>query len=897
MVVRTEFGLRRPSTFSRILCSAIGFCCLALPSAVMVRGGESPLSYERDVRPILKAHCFHCHGEAGEKEGQLDVRLRRLIVAGGESGPALVPGKPEESLLVERLLEGDMPPEEVSIRPTPKEIDTIVRWVRAGAPTARPEPPDLDPDNYLTDEERSFWSFQPIGRPTPPAVRTTGRVRTPIDRFVLARMEPSGLSFAPDAERSVLIRRLYFDLIGLPPSPEDVQAFIRDQRPDAYERLVDRLLASPQYGERWGRHWLDVAGYADSEGYTDADPERPNAHRYRDYVIRAFNGDKPFDDFVIEQLAGDELVAQPFGNLTPDDVDKLVATGFLRMAPDGTGASGVDATVAKNDVIAKTVEVVSGALLGLTVACAQCHDHRYDPIPQRDYYALRAIFEPAFQTDAWLPPARRKISLYTDADRRRAAAIEAEAKKILAERKKLEQQFIQTTFERELAKLPEGVRGEVRKARDTPPNKRSARQKGLLKKYPSVNVTAGSLYLYDRKAADKLKALSKKAQDVRAKKPVEHFVRALWEPAGRTPPKTFLFHRGDPKQPKAPVAPAELTVIRLVHPVSISSNEPSRPTTGRRLAYARWLTSGEHPLVARVLVNRVWLSHFGQGLVPTPSDFGALGVRPTHPDLLDWLARRFMEDGWSLKQLHRRIVTSTTYRQSSQRSARSEQVDAANRLYSHWPLQRLDAETVRDAMLAVSGELCLKAGGPPVPVMADRVGQFVIGKENLNAGRPGPTINLGSEPFRRSIYIQYRRSRPLSVMAPFDLPRMEPNCPQRARSTVSTQSLLLMNSTFAIDRAKAMARRIETAAGGDSGRAVQLAWELAFARSPSADELQEGREFVERQVAFFTKTLAADKKSTKNSKKKTPTAKAARLEAFASLCHALLSSNGFLYVE
>jgi len=861
-----------------LLC---GWSCLLLSPLCRAAGDE--LSYERDVRPLLKTHCFHCHGEGDELEGGLDLRLHRLLAKGGDSGPAVVAGAPARSLLLQRLQSGEMPPPEVSLRPTEADIATIARWIAGGAVTKHAEPDNLDPGDYITEEERSYWAFQPIRRSLPPPVHDDDRVATPIDQFVLARLEEHELTLAAEADRRTLVRRLYFDLLGLPPTPEEVEAFLADDSPAAYERLLDRLLSSPHYGERWGRHWLDVAGYADSEGYTDDDPLRPEAYKYRDYVIGAFNSDQPFDQFVIEQLAGDELLTPPLTNLSPEAAEKLIATGFLRTAPDGTGSGSVDQSTARNEVVAKTIEIVSTSLLGLTVGCAQCHNHRYDPISQADYYALRAVFEPALNWKAWLQPDERRISLYTETDRQQAAAVEAEAQQVLAERTKKQEEFIQATFERELAKLQDHLREPIRLARQTPAKERTAEQQKLLKDHPSVNVSAGSLYLYDAKAAEELKKLQDQAEAIRGRKPKEEFVRAVWEPAGQEAPKTFLFHRGDHEQAKQELLPAELPVLAARMSAPLPANDPAVPTSGRRLAYAKWLVSGQHPLVARVVVNRIWLHHFGQGLVPTPGDFGALGSPPTHPELLDWLASEFMDSGWSVKHVHRLILSSTTYRQSSAGS------DADLGLSSRMPLRRLDAESLRDALLAVSGELNWEAGGPAVPVMADTVGQFVIGKENLDAGRPGEVLDMRGQPFRRSVYVQVRRSRPLSVLAPFDLPRMEPNCTARASSTVSPQSLLLMNSDFVVGRAEQLAQRAQREAGDGLSEQIQRVWQIVFSTPPTEGELAEALGFVAEQEQHFATRPAPD---AKQASKLSP-----RQEALASFCHVLLSSNRFLYID
>ena len=374
--------------------------------ASQVSAERNAPSFENDVRPVLKAHCFHCHGEGEELASGLDLRLKRLIETGGDSGPAIVPGNSNESLLVEYLTSGVMPPEGTELRPSQREIQRIKEWVDSGAVVLNDEPESLP----------------------------SGTADNAIDQFLLSKLEAVGLGLSDRASRTRLIRRAYLDLLGIPPTPEQTDRFIADQRPDSYLRLIDELLSHHAYGERWGRHWLDIAGYADSEGMADADAVRGQAYRYRDYVIRSINADKPYDRFVIEQLAGDELVSLPFKNMNAEAIDLLTATGFLRMAPDGTGSGSPNTNIASNAVMSATIKTVSTSLLGLTVGCAQCHNHRYDPISQEEYYQFRAIFEPALNWNNWKTPQQRQISLYTDADVARSAEIEAEAAKILEER-------------------------------------------------------------------------------------------------------------------------------------------------------------------------------------------------------------------------------------------------------------------------------------------------------------------------------------------------------------------------------------------------------------------------------------------------------------------------------
>ncbi|MDB5310738.1 MAG: Protein of unknown function (DUF1553)/Protein of unknown function (DUF1549)/Planctomycete [Gemmataceae bacterium] len=874
-----------------------------LPAVVLfftssAHAADAPPTFNAHVRPILKAYCLECHGEAEKPKGGLDLRLRRLIVKGGKSGPAVTEGKPEESPLIERVANGEMPPGKKKL--TAAEVDVLRRWVASGAKVETPEPVTAGTGFLITDDDRRFWSFQPIRRPVVPSLPTGSRtiafVTNPIDSFLLAKLTEKGLSFAPPADRLTLIRRVTFDLTGLPPTPEEIDAFARDEAPTAYEKVVDRLLASPRYGERWGRHWLDVAGYADSEGGSPEDPVRPTAWKYRDYVIRSFNADKPFDQFIREQLAGDEMVKPPYPVLAPPDVDKLVATGFLRMAPDGTGAPGADPKVTRNQVVTDTVKIVSSAFLGVTVGCAQCHNHRYDPIPQADFYRLRAAFEPGYDPTAWVPPAFRQVSLYTDEERKMAAAIEAEAVKLDADRVKKQQDLIEATFEKELAKLPAAMKDPARTARNTPDGKRTPAQKKLMQDHPSLNVSAGSLYLYDAKAADVLKTMGEKATGLRNKKPFEEFIRALTEVPGKVP-ATVLFHRGDPDQPKEKVSPGGLSV--LDGPLALVVPEKPTPggTTGRRLALANWLTDPRHPLPARVIVNRIWMNHFGKGIVGTPGDFGRLGERPTHPELLDWLASEFVANGWSAKKLHQLILTSTAYRQSSAREPAKDAADPDNHLLGRFPLRRLDAEAIRDATLAVSGKLNPKMYGPPVPVMEDDAGVAVIGKEN----RDGARYKLGDESVpageesRRSIYIQVRRSKPLAVLDTFDWATVEPNCEVRNSSTATPQSLMLLNGEFVIVQATAFADRVRKDAGDDPAAQVGRAWRLAYGREPIEKERAGAVAFLRDSAAGFRKVLPAP--APKAGAAKPADAPSPEARALAALGQVLLSSNRFLYVD
>lgn len=862
------------------------------PSEPAPSPSASP-SFERDIRPILKAHCFHCHGEGETLKGNVDVRLRRRMLAASDSGPVLVPGKPEQSVLLDRVASGDMPKGEKKL--TPAQVALIERWIADGAPTLRPEPAEV-PKFFITEEERAFWAFQPIQRPAPPNVRHPEAVQSPIDAFVLARLEATQLTFAAPASKAALIRRVTFDLTGLPPTPEEVEAFVTDSSPQAYEHLVDRLLASPRYGERWARHWLDVAGYADSNGGSDADSVRDWVWRYRDYVIRSLNADKPFDVFLTEQLAGDELVSPPFGQLTGDDLDRLIATGFLRLAPDPTGDGPPDAELARNQVIADTLQIVSSSLLGLTVQCAQCHDHRYDPIPQSDYFRLRAVFEPALDWKQWKTPNQRLVSLMPTEDRQLAECVEHAARSVDTEAQQLHDQLIERFVQKQLELIPEPMREPVLAARRTPAAQRTDDHQRLLREFPTFqdHIILGEI---DVEGAKRVEAVRQRAAEIRTAKPADPRVHCLTEEAHH-PVDTFLFHRGDHQQPREKILPGGLSVLPGPASADIPPTNAASRTTGRRLAFARSLTQGSHPLTPRVLVNRVWHHYFERGLVPTLGDFGMLGERPTHPELLDWLASEFVSSGWKLKSLHRLIVTSTTYRQSSHHPT-AQTADPDNRLLGRFGLRRLDAESLRDSLLAVSGRLDTTMFGAPIPVAFNGRGQVVVGSQNRDGnGDPTGAASLGGAEHRRSIYLQVRRTMPLGVLEPFDSPAITPNCEIRPVSTVAPQALMLLNDPFVLDRATDLAERLRRETPGGVRSQISRLWRLVFSVEPTELEMQRSLIYLAEQTETIRASLAeaAAARERKDPKAKSSPADPS-LQSFASLCQALLGSNRFLYLD
>ena len=863
----TLLSMRR--LFGLLIATAAALASLVLSRAEAAETTaplSPPITFEQHVRPILKVYCLDCHGGGEKLEGKLDLRLKRFIAAGGESGAGLIAGQPGDSLIVQRMKSGEMPPTEKKV--PAGQIAIIEKWIAGGAATSREEPETLPPGLGITDEERAYWFYQPIRRPSVPAVLPPERNRSPLDAFVRAKLDGNGLSLNAEADRFSLLKRVTLDLTGLPPSPDEAEQFLTDDAPDAFERLLDRLLTSPHYGERWGRHWLDVAGYADSEGDGSVDTVRPYIYKYRDYVIRSLNADKPIDQFIVEQLAGDELATPPYANMMPEQIELLVATGFLRMAADPTASGQGEPETSRNQVVADTIKIVSSSLLGLSVGCAQCHDHRYDPIPQADYFRLRAIFQPALDPQGWVNPRDRVISLYTDEDRAKAAAIEAEAVKLQADVNAKRQKFIDEAFDKEIEKHPAEQRDALRTAFKMPTDKRTDEQKTLVANTPSLNINGGNLYQYNAAAAEELKKDEAGVAAKRAEKKIEDFISVLKEPGGEPRP-THIFHRGDHRQPLAVVKPADLEIAAPAgQRFQIEDDDKTIPSSGRRLAWARHLTNGSHPLVGRVLANQVWLHHFGRGIVDTPGEFGMLGTRPTHPELLDWLGCEVFSVQFSLfsqtgaggdvtvflpehrtqntensspprsfKRIHRAIMSSAVYRQSSRHSAEAAMKDADGAMYSRFPVRRLEAEIVRDRALAVAGRLNDTLFGPPVEVMEDFAGQ----------------VHVKDDSPRRSVYIQARRTKPVSLLAAFDAPVMTLNCDRRPSSTVAPQSLMLMNGDFFLAQAEHLARRVRAGKPTDIDRSLTQPLAQRFA-SHSAS-WQYGYGFVEmdgQKVQFTT---------------------------------------------
>ena len=790
--------------------------------------------FEQEIRPILATKCQSCHG-AEKQKGGLRLDSREALLMGGETGPAVALGKPAESPLVEAVrYEGlEMPPKG---KLQEREIAAFARWVAEGAawPAELGASKADAPRPGIEKADGSFWSFQPlrdVAPPTPEAFAGTpweNWGRTPIDAFVLRGLLEHGLTPAPEADKVALARRVTFDLTGLPPTPAEVDAFLADESTDAYEKLVDRLLASTDYGNQWGRHWLDVVRYAESDGH-NADAYRPDAWRFRDYVVRSLNADKPYDRLVAEHLAGDELA--------PADPDAITAAGFLRLGPYEHNQRDVRGQW--TDILNETTDVVGEAFLGLSVGCARCHDHKFDPIAQADYYRLQAFFAPMLPVD--------DQPLCSPAEKAEHDAKFAEWEQITA-----------------------GIRGDLA-AIETPYRDKLV-QDALVKFTPDyramLDTSDDKLSPYDRQ----IKALAYRQvvevlEPPLAAKAIKEDDRALWlsltdelkgfnsiKPAPipvalsvrdvcvEAPPTTIPGSR----KGSTPVEPGYPSVFDP-SPAEVPPCSSAPDSTGRRSALASWINRPDNALTNRVIVNRIWQGHFGRGIVATSNDFGKLGEIPSHPELLDWLARWFITDGRHFKSLHRLIVNSAAYRQSAFRPESEVDaallVDSSNKLLWKRSVRRLEAEAIRDAMLAVSGELTPVHGGPPADAASSH---------------------------RRSVECKVIRNKRDVVLDAFDSPDAFNSAGTRNTTTTVTQTLLLINGPWALDRAQALAARLTREAPDTPRDRVALAYRLTLGRAPGEEEFAAG-------VAFLSRDNLE--------------------QAILDYCHVLLNSSEFLYLD
>jgi len=842
---------------------------------------------------ILEQSCWTCHGAA--QMAGLDLRTRESVLKGGSRGPALVPGDSDSSLLYQALTHlGNlkMPPGETRL--SDADLGVLKDWVDQGAswPDALAE---------TNGAETRWWSFRkPQRPPVPENPKYSNRVRNPIDSFVFARLKAENLAPAPEASKPELVRRMYVDLIGLPPKPEGVDEFVHDASPRAYAKLVDRLLDSPQYGERWARHWLDTVRYADSGGF-ETDEYYPNAWRYRDYVIKSFNEDKPYDRFVQEQIAADELwpdnldLYETSYGIRPEKVEHmeaLVGTSLFGFGPS-IGESALDAPKLRYERLTDSVDTTASAFLGLTLGCARCHDHKFDPLSQKDYYRMQAIFAPSHPVKV---PVVTKMSMfhrnehyprYIALDERRHAheLFQAKVEKRLTETMK--------------AEFPP----EVLRAYEVPEKERTEEQKKLA---APLEQELGKLapgtdfkwheHLTPEEMEERTRLMMAIAEKVLELPLVDPSHRVRFDGFYDNPSATVLRHiqtelipevrvleRGDLDRPREKVGPG--LPSSLASGVKFDEENPYGPRYRKKLAL--WLTRPDHPLTARVMVNRIWQWHFGRGIVSTPNDFGSQGQLPSHPQLLDWLATEFVRQGWSLKSMHRLILHSSTYRMTSRFHREGNALaDPDNAYLWRANRRRLEAETLWDSIHLVAGNLNPKMYGRPVapPLSENELAGFRLKWAWTAPADP-------AEHTRRGIYILSRRNFTFPMFQKFDTPDPAVSCPERSVTTVAPQSLWLLNNQAVFRQALIFAGRLIRKGGDYPPQWVRHAWETALGRGPSADELRESLKAI----------ASADGKGWSELPKGSPAEleniDRAQAQGLTELCLAVFNLNEFLFVD
>jgi hypothetical protein len=802
--------------------------------------------FEAEVKPILREHCFKCHGGKKAVKGGLRLTSRARVLKGGETGPAAAPGEPAESLLVKAInyQEFEMPP--TGKLPQAK-IDILTKWVKLGLPwtpgdEVEPDESEHDGPPPVNEETKKFWSFQPVERSAPPEVKDADWVRNPIDAFVLKRLEEAGLSPASPAEKTALLRRAYYDLTGLPPSPEDVAAFLADESPQAFEKVIERLLESPHYGERWARHWLDLVRYAETNSY-ERDGPKPFVWRYRDYVIRSLNEDKPYDQFVMEQLAGDEL----------DEVtrDGIIATGYYRLGiwQDEPVDREQELFEDLDDIVRTTGEV----FLGMTVGCARCHDHKLDPIPQRDYYSMVSFFRNVRRYGVRghptvLDASVRSLSTAEETHRHREA---------VENHKQATKQNNQ-----QLGKLERQVKADL-KGVENDEWKNENRRIDLAQK------RIGSILTQEE--FDQIVKLTEKRKELRAFRPPGLEQALCVKEHGRDCPPTHVLVRGNAHARGDEVQPAFLSVLSPPEAEIIKPRDGVN-SSGRRLALAKWIASKDNPLTARVMVNRIWHYHFGRGIVRSASDFGFQGRPPTHPQLLDWLASEFVDGGWHLKRLHKLIMLSNTYQMSSRANDKALAKDPVDDLFWRYDMRRLSAEEIRDSVLAVNGSLNRKKMfGPSIYI-------HIPNEVKQGQSRPGEGWGNSSpeDRVRRSVYIHIKRSLVVPMMASFDGADTDASCPVRFATTQPTQALGMLNSRFANEQAQVFATYLREQAGDDISAQVRLGLRRVVQRDVAEAEVDRGLQLI---------SLLRDKYELSSE------------AAMKQLCVTMLNLNEFMYLD
>jgi mono/diheme cytochrome c family protein len=807
------------TAFAALVFAPFALGASAAPPAPAPASAEGSRLFTSQVRELLATKCAACHGGKSPQAG-LSLAARELALKGGAGGPAIRPGKPAESRLVAAInYQGlKMPPQGKLAQ---KDIDAITRWIELGAPWpavgAAAEPKAHAGPPPVNEETKRFWAFQPVKLPAVPKVTNAKTPpRNPIDAFILTKLKGKGLAPNPLAPRAALIRRAFYDMLGLPPSPEEVEAFVNDRSPNAWEKVVDRLLASPQYGEKWGRHWLDLVRYAESNSYerdgTKGDRERPLAWRYRDYVIDSLNQDKPYDQFITEQIAGDELPQR-----TPE---RIIATGYYRLGI--WDDEPVDPEQALYDDLDDIVSTTGQVFLGLTLGCARCHDHKLDPIPAKDYYRFLAFFSGL---------QRYGVRSYE--------SVEAQSLRPIGTPEQLEKSKVEVAaWQAKLEAISDQVSA-FEKTRILPLLTPVEKEEWRTEQY-RIRIIRGKVpsQVSEQDLAEYRRLVGERTR-LRMQKPAAVEKALCVTEIGRQARDTFVLLRGSAHAKGDRVQPGFLSVLGAPDPVIQPS--PYDDTSGRRLALAKWLAGRENPLTARVMVNRVWGYHFGRGIVRSTSNFGFQGDRPTHPELLDWLTSRFVNDfGWKLKPLHWLILTSEAYRRSSHANPVALKKDPENDLFWRFDMRRLEAEELRDAVLSANGSLNLKMGGPSI--YPDIPAEVLAGQSMPGAGwgKSSPT-----EQCRRSVYIFVKRSLIVPIIASFDGPETDFACPSRFATTQPTQALGMMNSAWINQQAKVFADYLKSKAGDKPESQVTLALARVLQRKPTAAEVQRGVRLIQ----------------------------------------------------
>lgn len=851
---------------------------------------------DQEAMDIIRQKCLQCHGADGM--GGLDLRTRESALRGGGRGVSIRPEKSAESLLLQFLTGKASPRMPLGGELTATQIEVLRRWIDDGARwpeetlmTAQAPKSDLG-RSRITDTHRQYWAFRTPLAPPVPVVNQAQLVANPIDAFLLADLERQNLSFSLPADRRTLLRRVTFDLTGLPPTVDETDSFLADRSPDAYEKVVQRLLASPRYGERWAQHWLDVVRFAETNGF-ELDQDREQSWRYRDYVIRSINDDKPYDRFIREQLAGDELA--------PDDFEMRVATGFLRAGPQHIVAGNLDLATNRQEWLTEVMFGVGNGIMGMTIGCARCHDHKFDPILQSDFYRLQAFFAASDNVDY-----QRTTTQDQEAFKAAQSAHQEKLKPIKEQIAAIEKPYVDRlkAGKREKLEQNEPV---FAAALAKPAEQRSELEKQQAKDAQRMLNVSWDEILAVLNPADKARRAELRQQMHRINLfSPEPLPKALAVTDSLTPvPSMHLLKAGDPHRPADEVRPGFMTALL---PAGANWDAEVTPvvngefkSTGRKLALANWLTRPDHPLTARVMVNRLWHYHFGRGIVPTPNDFGRNGQPPTHPALLDWLAVDFVRNGWSLKKMHYLMVTSNAYRQSSEVDPLRASRDPENKWFSRMNRQRLDAEAIRDTTLLIAGNLTEEIGGasirvPLEPEVYDTI--FTEGEPD-NLWPVHPDVRQHN---RRSLYLIRKRNVRLPMLVAFDSPDMMSSCGARSTSVHALQSLTLLNSDFMLNQSRLLARRLlgETASADRSRynqrRAIDLLYRLTVGRPPRPAELRLATQFLISQTRVISERQQRNEPvaSIDAASVKLSTAEQA---ALVDLCLATMNMNEFLYLR